>query len=174
MRTRFRALIAALLIVFPGGAAYALVYYEVCPGQQVLTENLGGWTVGPVSSPQIVGEVISFNSSSADLLHISVSTTSPSVLYLLNGAQMTEYYMDANANIYDLPLMLNTTVPGTSSWSPPSYPPTFLYSSQSAESHSEYLAVQKQTSYYLVELSLPNATSLAITAGAIQGYSART
>lgn len=173
MRCRRFLLVAIFLGVLITGAASIAFHYGVYPGPQVLTVYLPSGGTGQYSRPAIVGQVVSFSSERANLLHISVSTIGSSYLYVLNSSQVQEYLLAyANYTNQVVQYVLNHTTPSLiSSVNATSYPTSFMYESQPSQQHSYYLQVQKQASYYLVELSIPSQTSLSFpSSGAIQGY----
>lgn len=166
-----RVQIAALLAVLLVGISYVAIYCEVYPGPQVLSVYLGGMSVGPSAGSEIVGQVVGFDSQGADLLQVSLSTVGPSATYLLNSAQLESYYASCtSATTRWLGARSNATEVDYESLPPTGYPSNSLYSSQFSGEHSVYLNVQKQTWYYLAELSASNANFLSMTAGQPDGY----
>jgi len=163
-------LAAGALVVLVVGAAF-FTYYEVYPGPEVLTVGVGGMSFGPSSVPHIIGGAFEFYGNGSNLLHISLSTDDESDVYLLNAAEALRYLVFNATTLGTFGTTSHDTLASVS-LAPPNYPSGFLYSSLSSKEHSAYVTVQKQSFYYLVVLSLSNATYLSIPTGMVYGYAA--
>ena len=164
--------LVGLLVVALVVCASLVTYYEVYPGPQVLSVPVGGMSFGPVPAPRILGAAFEFNSSGSALLHISLATNVTSSIYLLDTTQAMQYTVYNSTSLGSTGVPFNATVEEVTSISPASYPSSFLYSSALSEHHSAYVSVQRDTLYYLVVLSLSNATEIGIPSGAVYGYAA--
>jgi hypothetical protein len=163
-------LVAGALVVLVVGAAF-FTYYEVYPGPEVLTVGVGGMSFGPTSVPRVLGGAFEFYGDGSNLLHISLSTAGESDVYLLNATQAMHYLVSNATTLGSFGTTSHDTL-ASISLAPPNYPSSFVYSSLSSKEHSAYVTVQKQSFYYLVVLSLSDATNLSISTGMVYGYAA--